>query len=170
MLIHQLHLDAAFATLRSTPSGLSHADAASRRHEFGSNRIERLPQTPFAVRLLRQFTHFFAALLWIAALLASIADQWMPNQGMATLAVAIVAVIAINGTFSFWQEYRAEETMAALQRLLPHQVKVLRDGATVVIPSEAIVPGDVIFLTAGDDVPADCRILDVFSPVREEYR
>jgi calcium-translocating P-type ATPase len=162
MLIHQLPLDAAFATVRSTPAGLSQIDADARRLEFGPNRIERLPQTSLAVRFLRQFTHFFAALLWIAALLALIADQWMPGQGMATLAVAIVAVIAINGAFSFWQEYRAEETMAALQRLLPHHVKVLRDGATVVTSSEAIVPGDVIFLSAGDDVPADCRLVEGF--------
>jgi sodium/potassium-transporting ATPase subunit alpha len=116
MLIHQLPLDAAFAAVRSGPIGLSHADATARRLEFGPNRIERLAQTPVAVRLVRQFTHFFAALLWVAALLALIADWWMPGQGMATLAVAIVAVIAINGAFSFWQEYRAEETMAVLQR------------------------------------------------------
>ncbi len=64
----------------------------------------------------------------MAARLALIADRWMPGQGMATLAAAIVAVIVINGVFSFWQEYRAEETMAALQRLLPHQVRALRDG------------------------------------------
>jgi magnesium-transporting ATPase (P-type) len=153
MLIHQLALDEAFATLRSVPTGLSEADAARRRAEFGSNRIERLPSTPLAVRFLRQFTHFFAILLWVAALLALIADWWMPGQGMVTLAVAIVAVIVINGTFPFWQEYRAEETMAALQRLLPHQVRALRDGTTVVVPSEDVVPGDVIFLTAGDDVP-----------------
>jgi calcium-translocating P-type ATPase len=162
MLIHQLHLDAAFATVRSAPAGLSQTDVDARRLEFGPNRIERLPQTPLAVRFLRQFTHFFAALLWIAALLALTADWWMPGQGMATLAVAIVAVIAINGTFSFWQEYRAEETMAALQRLLPHYVKALRDGTPVVTPSEAIVPGDVIFLSAGDDVPADCRLVEGF--------
>jgi len=64
----------------------------------GAGRIERLPQTPIAIRLVRQFTHFFAALLWVAALLALIADWWMPGQGMATLAAAIVAVIAINGS------------------------------------------------------------------------
>jgi calcium-translocating P-type ATPase len=68
----------------------------------------------------------------------------------------------INGAFSFWQEYRAEETMAALQRLLPHQVRALRDGTTVVVASEDVVPGDVIFLTAGDDVPADCRLVEGF--------
>ena len=162
MLIHQLPLDAAFATLRSAPEGLSCADAASRRAEFGPNRIERLPSTPLAIRLLRQFTHFFAVLLWLAALLALVADWWMPGQGMATLAAAIVAVIVINGAFSFWQEYRAEETMTALQRLLPHQVRVLRDGATAVVASEDVVPGDVIFLAAGDDVPADCRLIEAF--------
>jgi sodium/potassium-transporting ATPase subunit alpha len=162
MLIHQFPLDAAFAAVRSAPTGLSQPDATARRLEFGPNRIERLAGTPVAVRLLRQFTHFFAALLWVAALLALIADWWMPGQGMATLAIAIVAVIAINGAFSFWQEYRAEETMAALQRLLPHQVRALRDGATVVLASEDVVPGDVIFLTAGDDVPADCRLVEGF--------
>ena len=164
----QLPLDAAFAAVRSAPPGLSHADAAARRLEFGPNRIERLRQTPLAVRFLRQFTHFFAALLWAAALLALVADQWMPGQGMATLAAAIVAVIAINGAFSFWQEHRAEETMAALQRLLPHQVRTLRNGTTVVLASEDVVPGDVIFLTAGDDVPADCRLVDGFG-VRVNY-
>jgi hypothetical protein len=125
MLIHQLPLDAAFGSVRSTPAGLSQVEAAGRRLEFGPNRIQGLARTPFAFRFLRQFTHFFAALLWAAAVLALIADWWMPGQGMATLAAAIVAVIVINGAFSFWQEYRAEETMAALQRLLPHQVRAL---------------------------------------------
>jgi sodium/potassium-transporting ATPase subunit alpha len=162
MLIHQLPLDAAFATLRSLPTGLSNEEAASRWHEFGPNRIERLAPPALGLRFLRQFTHLFAILLWAAALLALLADRWMPDQGMATLAVAIVAVIAINGAFSFWQEYRAEETMTALQRLLPHQVRTMRSGATVVLASEDVVPGDVIFLTAGDDVPADCRLVEGF--------
>ena len=52
--------------------------------------------------------------------------------------------------------------MAALQRLLPHQVRVQRDGTVVVIPSEDVVPGDVILLSAGDNVPADCRLLEAF--------
>jgi calcium-translocating P-type ATPase len=162
MLIHQLSLDAAFATLHSSPAGLSRTEAEARLSEFGANRIERLAATPFLLRFVSQFTHFFAILLWVAALLAFIADIRMPGQGMATLAIAIVAVIVINGAFAFWQDYRAEETMAALQRLLPHEVRALRDGAAAVIPSHAIVPGDVIFVGAGDDVPADCRLVEAF--------
>ena len=162
MVVHQLPVDAAFATLRSGPAGLSQVDAAARLLEFGPNRIERLPSTPLYLRFIGQFTHFFAVLLWVAALLALTADVQMPGQGMAMLAAAIVAVIVINGGFSFWQEYRAEQTMAALQRLLPHHVRAQRDGAVVVIPSEDVVPGDVIYLTAGEDVPADCRLVEGF--------
>ena len=100
VLIHQLDAQAAFAAVRSTPTGLSQADAAARRLEFGLNRIERIPGKPLVLRFVRQFTHFFAALLWVGAALAVVADRWMPGNGMATLAVAIVAVIAINGVFS----------------------------------------------------------------------
>jgi sodium/potassium-transporting ATPase subunit alpha len=162
MLIHQLPLDAAFATLRSGLAGLSRADAAARRLEFGPNRIERLSRTPVVIRFFAHFTHFFAVLLWLAALLALIAEIQMPGQGMATLAIAIVFVIAINGAFSFWQEHRAEQTMDALQRLLPHQVRVQREGVVFVLPLEDVVPGDVIFLAAGEDVPADCRLIEAF--------
>jgi magnesium-transporting ATPase (P-type) len=99
MLIHQLPLDAAITTLRSARTGLSPADAAARQREFGANRIDRLPATPLVVRFIGQFTHFFAILLWIAALLAFVADLRMPGQGMATLAIAIIVVIVINGAF-----------------------------------------------------------------------
>jgi calcium-translocating P-type ATPase len=162
MLIHQLSLQAAFASLRSGPEGLSESEAAARRLEFGPNRIRSLPQVPVVRRLVAQVTHFFAILLWIAAALALLADREMPGEGMATLGCAIVGVIVINGLFSFWQEHRAEQTMAALQRLLPRQVRAERVGAVTVIPSENVVPGDVVFLTAGDDIPADCRLLEAF--------
>lgn len=162
MLIHQVPLETAFANLHTAPGGLTNASAAARRIEFGPNRIEQLSRTPLIRRLAAQFTHFFAGLLWLAALLALVVDISMPGQGMTTLAIAIVAVIVINGLFAFWQEYQAEETMVALQRLLPHRVRALRDGAVSVVPTEDIVPGDVIFLSAGDDVPADCRLLEAF--------
>ena len=162
MLIHQVPIDAAFATLRSGPDGLSPAEAAARRLEFGPNRIVGLPTPSVARRLFAQFTHFFAVILWVASLLALIADWHMPGQGMATLGLAIIGVIVINGVFSAWQEYRAEQTISALQRLLPRQVRGQRGGTVSVVPSEDVVPGDVIFLSAGENVPADCRLLEAF--------
>jgi sodium/potassium-transporting ATPase subunit alpha len=162
MLVHQLAIDEVFSTLRSHPDGLSSGEAGARLAEFGPNRIERVRGGPAWLRLVRQFTHFFATLLWCAAVLAFVASVYAPGESMRTLGVAIIAVILVNGAFSFWQEDRAERTMAALQRLLPHRVRALRDGSVVVMPSEEVVPGDVIFLTAGDDVPADCRLLEAF--------
>ena len=62
---------------------------------------------------------------------------------------AILGVILINGLFSFWQEYRAERALAALVRLLPHQAKVMRDGAVVTLPVVELVPGDIVLFEGG---------------------
>ena len=82
---------------------------------------------------------------------------------MATLGVAIVGVILINGVFSFWQTYRAERALAALKKLLPNTTKVVRCGAVRQVPAAELVPGDVILLEAGDILPADCRLVQAFS-------
>jgi sodium/potassium-transporting ATPase subunit alpha len=79
---------------------------------------------------------------------------------MATLGAAIVAVIAVNGAFSFWQEARAERMIYALRALLPPQVTVLRDGAAVRLAADTLVPGDVILVQEGERVPADCRVVE----------
>jgi len=162
MLIQRLAVDAAFASLHSGEQGLAAADAAARLAEFGPNRIETLAKPHLVLRLVRHFTHFLALLLWVAAILAFVAEARMPGQGLFALALAILAVIVVNGAFSFWQEYRAEATMAALQRLLPSDARVLRDGVVHSLSVESIVPGDVIVLAAGDHVPADCRLVEAF--------
>ncbi len=162
MKIHHLGVADALESLRSGALGLSSAEAARRFKEFGPNRVERLRPEGWGRRLLRGFTHLFAVILWVAASLAFFAEWQDPGQGMATLGGAIVAVIVINGLFSFWQEHRAEQALAALQRLLPHAVKVMRDGALVTRPALELVPGDVVLLEGGDDVPADCRLIEAF--------
>lgn len=162
MKIHHLSAEEALRSLQSGPGGLSEGEARRRLLEFGSNRIERVRQQPLISRFLKGFTHFFALILWLAAALAFFAEFRDPGHGMGTLGYAILGVILINGLFSFWQEYRAEQAIAALQQLLPREVKVLRDGKLVQIPAEVLVPGDVILLAEGDDVPADCRLIDGF--------
>ena len=161
--IHQLTVDAALESVRSSTSGLTSAEAARRLVQFGPNRLERAVRVPLAVRFLREFTHFFAVVLWVAALLAFVADLNEPGQGMRALGLAIVAVIAVNGLFSFWQEYQAEEAFLALQKLLPQTVTTLRDEAAVRLPAETLVPGDVVFLETGDNIPADCRVIQAFT-------
>jgi magnesium-transporting ATPase (P-type) len=81
---------------------------------------------------------------------------------MAKVGYAIVTVILVSGLFSFWQEYRVERTLAALRRLLPQQVQVLREGKTTLVPAEQLVPGDIVHLQQGDNIPADCRLIEAY--------
>ena len=162
MKIQQLAVAEALASLRSSPAGLSAAEATRRLGEYGANEVEKREQPHWGLLLARQFSHFFALLLWLAAAIALIAQALHPGQGMATIAGAIIGVILINGLFSFWQEYRAEKTLAALSRLLPQHAKVMRGGALGVLAAEELVPGDVLVLEQGDLVPADCRLVEAF--------
>ncbi len=162
MKIHHLSAADALRSLNSRADGLSRAEAERRLREYGPNRIEHVRPAPLPWRFLREFTHFFALILWLAAGLAFFADVLAPGQGMATLGWAILGVIGVNGVFSFWQEYRAEKALAALEKLLPRQAKAMRDGSVAPLPVEELVPGDVVDLQEGDEVPADCRLVEAF--------
>jgi calcium-translocating P-type ATPase len=81
---------------------------------------------------------------------------------MATLGWTILGVIVVNGVFSFWQEYRADQAMSALGRLLPRAVRIVRDGLVCEVLGDEIVPGDLLVLEEGDRVPADARVVECF--------
>ena len=151
-----------YAHLHSSAQGLSQVEAAQRLAKYGANQIEKISGQSFIGRLLKEFSHFFALILWLAAGLAFVAEWKDPGQGMAMLGYAVLGVILINGLFSYWQEYRAEKALAALRNLLPHHTTALRDGGAVQLPLAELVPGDVVLLAAGDDVPADCRLIEAF--------
>ncbi len=159
MEIHRLAAEDALRSLGSGPDGLASPEASRRLSEFGPNEIERVRTTSLPRCFLRQFHHFLALLLWAAALFAFLSEWLRPGHGMGTLGIAIVGVIVVNGGFSFWQEYRASAAIAALQKLLPSRVKVVRDGRAALVEAATIVPGDVVVLEEGDRVPADCRLL-----------
>jgi calcium-translocating P-type ATPase len=162
MRIHDLPVDQALASLKTTADGLSDVEAARRAAEFGPNRVEEIRGEHLLLRFAREFTHFFAIILWLAAALAFIAEHFQPGEGMGRLGVAIVGVILINGLFSFWQEYKAERAVAALRELLPLLVTVVRGGEVEQVAAEALVPGDIVLLEEGDAVPADCRVIEAF--------
>ncbi len=132
-------------------TGLTSVEAARRLGVDGPNRLPT-PAAPHIFRkLVGQFTHFFALMLWVAGGLAVIA-------GMAQLGVAICIVILINGVFAFVQEQRAERAAERLQDLLPADVVVRRDGQPQMIDVAEVVVGDVVVLSPGDRVPADLTL------------
>ncbi len=162
MRIHQLSVADAIASVRSVPSGLSSDEAARRLREFGANRVEQVAGVPVLLRLFKEFFHFFALILWIATALAFLGEWKDPGQGMAKIGYAIIIVIVVSGLFSFWQEYRVERTLAALRKLLPQDVDVMRDGKVTPLAVEDLVPGDIILLEQGDNIPADSRLIEGF--------
>ncbi len=162
MQIHQLSAADAIASLNSSSQGLSPAEALRRLSEYGPNRVEEVAGEPMLLRFLKEFTHFFALILWLAAALAFLAEWSDPGQGMAKVGYAILVVILVSGLFSFWQEFRVERTLAALRELLPQQVDVLREGKAVRLLADQLVPGEIVLLEQGNNIPADCRLIEAF--------
>ncbi len=162
MRIHSLTTEQALASLKTSSAGLAAVEAARRLAEFGPNHVEEVEREHLLLGLAREFTHFFALILWLAAALAFVAEHYEPGQGMARLGVAIVGVILVNGVFAFWQEYKAERALAALRQLLPQKMKALRGSEIVHLLASDLVPGDIVLIDEGDLVPADCRVIEAF--------
>jgi magnesium-transporting ATPase (P-type) len=132
--------------------GLDSADATARLRRDGPNLLPRAEGVSLARQLVEQLVHFFALMLWVAAVLALVA-------GMPALAVAIVVVVVVNALFSFAQEYRAERAVRALSDLLPESALVRREGRKQRISARELVRGDIVVLAEGDAVSADARVI-----------
>jgi len=153
VLIHQLPIQEVFRALGTGPRGLSPTEAEERLQRHGRNSLRAVRRRPLYLKFLANFTHLMAMLLWAGGAMAFIGR--LPQLGW-----AIWTVNVVNAVFSFFQEYRAERAMEALRRLLPIQVRVLRDGVECRIPAEELVPGDVMLLGEGDHVSADGRLVE----------
>src|SRR5215470_8186038 len=146
--LEALPLPDIYTALETQPQGLTHAEAAARLQHYGPNTIRPIATTSLVRKLLANFTHLMALLLWGGGLLGFLAQ--MPQLGL-----AIWLVNLINGAFSFWQEYKAEQATTAFRRLLPTYARVLRDGQEQRLLAEELVFGDVILLAEGDHISAD---------------
>ena len=132
--------------------GLSPDAAMQRLQQQGANRLrEKLPR-PVWMKFLDQFRNLLVIVLIGAAALAG-------AIGNTKDAVVILIVVLFNATLGFYQEYRAEATLAALKKMLAQRARVKRGGEVLEIAAENLVPGDIVLLEAGDRVPADARVL-----------
>ncbi|MGE5549392.1 MAG: cation-translocating P-type ATPase [Bacteroidota bacterium] len=150
--IYTLPVQEVYAALGTQATGLTSAEAAERLRRYGPNAIDTVKGRSLLVKLLGNFTHLMALLLWVGGVIAFVAR--MPQLG-----VAIWMVNVINGAFSFWQEFKAERATEALKKLLPSYTRVLRDGQEQKILAEELVPGDIILLAEGDHISADARLV-----------
>jgi sodium/potassium-transporting ATPase subunit alpha len=157
---YQLTVGEIFKHLGTRAGGLSLQEAQQRLSRYGPNVLKEPSRYSMIRGFLRQFTHFLALLLWVAATLAFTAEFMKPGEGMATLGWAILGVIVINAVFAFFQEYKAERAVHALHRLLPARAWVLRSSQPHDVPRSEIVPGDVLLIEEGEQIPADARLIE----------
>jgi P-type Ca2+ transporter type 2C len=149
---HTLTVEQAFQAVESGPAGLSEGEVAARRARVGANVLADAKPIRMSAILARQFRSLLVGLLVVAGLVAGLLGEWLD-------ASAILAIVVLNALIGFFQEWRAEQSIAALRRLTAPQAKVRR-GGVISIPAADVVPGDVVLLEAGDLVPADLRLLE----------
>ncbi len=138
----------------SADEGLSPSEAESRLGKYGLNVLdERGGKGPWGI-LAEQFTSFLVILLIVAAFVSAVVlGEWIDGG-------VILVVVILNAILGFSQEFRAEKAMAALKKLAMNTVRVRRGGSVREVKSDHIVPGDIVFLEAGNLIAADCRLLE----------
>ena len=142
--------------LESRREGLTEREAKARLEDLGPNELAQPEKPGLLRRLLGQLKDPMILVLLGAAglsLAASGGEDWLDG-------FIILVIVAVNAVISINQEDHAQQALAELRQMSAPKAKVLRDGTPKTVPARELVPGDVILLEAGDQVPADARILE----------
>lgn len=158
---YQQALSAVYEELGTDEHGLQQSAATQRLEQYGPNALNQQKATSLLQKFIAQFKDFMIIVLLVAALIAAF-------TGEAVDAVIILLVVVLNAIFGVFQESKAEEAINALKEMSAPDATVLRDGQLQTVKSDALVPGDVVSLEAGDIVPADLRLIESASLKVEE--
>lgn len=139
--------------LGSGKEGLSQEEAITRLKKYGKNVIEKEERKNPLKIFIEQFTDPLVLLLIAAAIISFFIGEGAD-------ALLIIAIVILNAILGFFQEYRAEEALQKLKKLLSLRARVVRDGKVTEVDVEELVPGDIVLLEEGDVVPADGRLIE----------
>ncbi len=158
---HTLKADDVLKHLEAPHEGLSSAEAQRRLETYGANQLNEAPRPSFLTILWAQLNNFVVILLLVASVVSALLGDYIE-------AAAIMAIVILNSVLGIIQEQRAEQALAALKKLAAPEAQVLRDGARHSVPAYNLVPGDIVFLEAGNFIPADLRLLEAINLRVEE--
>jgi Ca2+-transporting ATPase len=158
---HTLHPRECLDLLSSRPTGLTPEEVAERQAVYGDNRIQDASQEAWYSIFFNQFRDFMVIVLLLATLVSGLLGEYVD-------AMTIIAIIIVNAFLGFFQELRAERSLASLKQLTAPTAHVIRNGERLTIPAAMLVPGDVVLLESGDRIPADVRMLAVQGMETEE--
>jgi P-type Ca2+ transporter type 2C len=158
---HALKADAVLKHLEVQHDGLSSEEVERRLQNYGPNQLKEAPRPGFMALLWAQLNNFVVILLIVASVISALLGDYVE-------AAAIMAIVVLNSVLGIVQEQRAEQALAALKKLAAPDAQVLRDGVRRAVPSYNLVPGDIVFLEAGNFIPADLRLLEAVNLRVEE--
>ncbi|MBS3069568.1 cation-transporting P-type ATPase [Candidatus Micrarchaeota archaeon] len=150
---HSASASKAFSLLGSSHSGLSQQEAQKRISTYGRNILVETKPPQWPKLLLAQFNNILIIMLIVAAGLSFYVGKQIDG-------VVIFIAVVLSVLFGFLQEYKAESALSALKSLTNPKALVLRDGRETLIDARDLVPGDIILLSEGDKIPADCLLLE----------
>ena len=152
---HQLNVEEVASRLDvELRTGLSAIEVTRRQGEYGPNRLTAQMRRSEWVRLLLQFHAPLLYILLASAVITAFLREWVD-------ASVIFGVVLVNAIVGYLQEAKAERAIEALARMVLTEATVRRDGVRLRLPSEQLVPGDVVLLQSGDRIPADLRLFHV---------
>jgi len=150
--IKKLSVEDLFKKFSSNKNGLPDSSIKNRIEEYGFNEISEKKINPF-VKFLGYFWGPIPIMIEVAAILSAIINHWEDFW-------VIFALLLLNATVGFWQEYKADDAINLLKKKLALKARVLRSGKWDEISAKELVPGDVVRIRLGDIVPADLKLFD----------
>ena len=158
---HTLSSQEVLQLLEVAENGLTSEEVNARTEQYGLNQLTEAPRPGFLAMLWDQLKDFVVMLLIVASVISILLGETVD-------AAAIMAIVVLNAVLGIVQERRAEEALAALKKLAAPEAHVLRDGQRITIPGRELVPGDIVYLEAGNFIPADMRLLEAVNLRVEE--
>ena len=161
MAYYNQEIDEVLSQLKSSTSGLTDVEAARRLEEYGYNILSEEKKSGLFVKFLKQLINPMIIVLIVAAIISGILKE------IVDMAV-ILGVVLLNAIMSTIQEGKAEQAIAKLKSMATPYTAVIRNGAVKMVPSNTLVPGDIMQVTAGDVIAADARVIKANSLMAEE--
>lgn len=149
--------------MESTEEGLSQQTAEERIAQYGLNEVQYDKPPSWLVQLIRSFLNPFIFILLAIVIISYGIDVFFaaPGEKDFKTVIVVAVMILISGFLSFFQEYRSSRAAEQLKSMIKTTAAIIRkEKGRKEIPIEEIVPGDIVHLSAGDMIPADCRVID----------
>lgn len=141
--------------------GLTDEEASKRLQKYGPNELKEKDKESILSKLINQFKDFMVMILIAASIVSGIV-------GEISDAIVIIAIVIVNAVLGVIQEGKAEQALAALQKMSSPNARVLRNGSMQIMPAKNLVPGDIVAIEAGDSIPADMRLAETYNLQVEE--